>query len=111
MILADTSVWVEHFRHGSPRLRELLEAGEVAMHPMVLGELACGNLAHRAETLRRLAHLPAIPQLPDPVVLEAIEVRRLWAKGIGWIDAHLLAASLVSGTHLWTLDQRLAKLT
>lgn len=110
MILADTSVWVEHFRHDSPRLRELLEAGEVVMHPMVLGELACGNLAHRPRTLRRLRHLPALPQLPDSVVLEAIEVRRLWGKGIGWIDAHLVAAALVSGASLWTLDQRLAKL-
>jgi predicted nucleic acid-binding protein len=110
VILADTSVWVEHFRHGSPRLRELLEAGEVAMHPMVLGELACGNLARRGDTLHRLAHLPVIAQLPDRVVLEAIEIRRLWAKGIGWIDAHLLAACLVSGTQLWTMDQRLAKL-
>jgi predicted nucleic acid-binding protein len=111
VILADTSVWVEHFRRGSPRLRELLEAGEIAMHPMILGELACGNLANRARTLRQLAHLPAIPQLPDATVREAIEVRRLWAKGIGWIDAHLLSASLVSSVPLWTLDQRLAKLT
>ena len=111
MTLADTSVWVEHFRRGSPRLRELLEAGEVAMHPMILGELACGNLSRRAETLRFLERLPAIPQLPDPVVLDAIEIRRLWAKGIGWIDAHLLAAALVAGVSLWTLDQRLAKLS
>ena len=111
MILADTSVWVEHFRRGSPRLRELLEAGEIAMHPMILGELACGNLARRAGTLRLLQRLPSIPQLTDPVVLETIEVRRLRAKGIGWIDAHLLAAALVSGATLWTLDQRLAKLT
>ena len=110
MILADTSVWIEHFRRGSPRLRELLEAGEVATHPMILGELACGNLARRAETLRLLESLPAIPQLPDAIVLEAITVRRLWAKGVGWIDAHLLAAALVSGTPVWTLDQRLAKL-
>ena len=111
MILADTSVWVEHFRRGSPRLRELLVAGEVAMHPMILGELACGNLARRAGTLRLLHRLPSVAQLPDSVVLEAIEVRRLWAKGIGWIDAHLLAAALVSGATLWTLDQRLARLT
>ena len=111
MILADTSVWIDHFRRGNPRFRELLEAGEVAMHPMILGELACGNLARRAETLRLLQRLPAIPQLPDPLVLEAIALRRLWAKGIHWIDAHLLTSALVSGTPLWTLDRRLAKLT
>ena len=111
MILADTSVWVDHFRHGNPRLRELLEAGEVAMHPMVLGEIACGNLARRGVTLRFLEHLPVVPQLPDHVVREAIEVRRLWGKGIGWVDAHLLASALVSGVSLWTLDQRLARLT
>ena len=110
MILADTSVWVDHFRRGNRHLRELLEAGEVAMHPLILGELACGNLARRAGTLHLLERLPAIPRLPDPLVLEAIASRRLWAKGIGWIDAHLLVAALVSGTPLWTLDQRLARL-
>lgn len=109
MILVDTSVWIEHFRNGNARLRELLQEGEVATHPMVLGELACGNLQKRAETLRLLGRLPSIPQAPDHLILQSIDSRRLFGKGIGWIDAHLLTASLLASAPLWTLDQRLAK--
>jgi hypothetical protein len=69
---------------------------------MVLGELACGNLARRSETLHLLESLPA--------VREAIEKRRLWGKGIGWIDADLVVASLISGDLLWTLDRRFARI-
>src|ERR1700753_808091 len=110
MILVDTSIWIDHFRNGNARLRELLQEGEVATHPMVLGELACGNLVKRAETLRLLNHLPQIPQAPDHLVLQSIESRRLFGNGIGWIDAHLLTASLLSSVRLWTLDWRLAEL-
>ena len=110
MILVDTSVWIDHFRNGNARLRELLEKGEVVTHPMVLGELACGNLQKRAETLRLLGRLPRIPQAPDHLVLQSIESRRLFGKGIGWIDAHVLAASLLSSAPLWTLDRRLTEL-
>ena len=110
MILVDTSVWIHHFRNGSARLRELLQEGEVATHPMVLGELDCGNLVKRVETLRLLNRLPRIPQAPDQLVLESIESRRLFGKGVGWIDAHLLTASLLSSVPLWTLDRRLSGL-
>ena len=110
MILADTSVWIDHFRNGNARLRELLQEGEVATHPMVLGELACGNLQKRTEILRLLGRLPRIPQVPDHLVLQSIDSRRLFGKGIGWIDAHLLTASLLASVPLWTLDQRLRKL-
>ena len=110
MILVDTSVWIHHFRSGNARLRELLQEGEVATHPMVLGELACGNLVKRAETLHLLSRLPRIPQVPDHVVFQSIESQRLFGKGVGWIDAHLLTASLLSSVPLWTLDRRLAGL-
>ena len=110
MILVDTSVWVDHFRRGSPRLRELLEEGTVCMHPMVLGELACGNLPDRIRTIALLDSLPHAPQVKDEMVMGAIERRRLWAQGIGWVDAHLLCSALVSGSQLWTFDRRLARL-
>src|ERR1700680_2380989 len=89
VILVDTSVWGDQFRRGNARLKLLLGDGEVATHPMVLGELACGNLAGRRETLHLLESLPAIAQAPDRIVREAIESRRLWGKGIGWVDAPL----------------------
>ena len=110
MTLVDTSVWIDHFRNGNARLRDLLEEGEVATHPMVLGELACGNLPRRVHTLRLLARLPRIPQVADHFVLQSIESRRLFGEGIGWIDAHLLTAALLSSVALWTLDRRLGKL-
>ena len=110
MVLVDTSVWIHHFRAGNAHLRGLLQEGEVATHPMVLGELACENLPTRGETLRLLSRLPRIPQVPDHLVLQSIDSRRLFGKGIGWIDAHLLTASLLSSVPLWTLDRRLAEL-
>ncbi|HEV2200380.1 MAG TPA: type II toxin-antitoxin system VapC family toxin [Bryobacteraceae bacterium] len=110
MTLVDTSVWVDHFRRGNFRLQQMLEEGTVATHPMIIGELACGNLFQRPATLGLLGRLPSISQVPDRLVFQAIESRHLWGRGIGWIDAHLLAASLVSGTSLWTLDARLARL-
>ena len=110
MTLVDTSVWIDHFRKGNARLRRLLEDGEVATHPMILGELACGNLPKRTRTLRLIRRLPAILPAPDHLVLLSLESRRLSGKGIGWIDAHLLAASLLASVPLWTLDRRLAKL-
>jgi predicted nucleic acid-binding protein len=110
MTLVDTSVWVDHFRRGNARLRTLLNDGEVATHPMILGQLACGSLPQRVRTLDLLQRLPSLPQAPDGVVLRSIESGRLWGKGIGWIDAHLLTASAISGIPLWTLDRRLARL-
>ena len=110
MTLADTSVWVYHFRHGSARLRNLLEAGEVATHTMVIGELACGRLHQRAGTLALLDNLPRVPVAPDGVVMEIIERQRLWSRGVGWVDLHLLMAARISGAGLWTLDRRLAQL-
>jgi predicted nucleic acid-binding protein len=107
MTLADTSVWVEHFRRGHSRLRKLLEEGEIAMHPFVYGELACGNLPDRTRTLSLLAALPSLALAKDSAVLYAIDLRKWSGRGIGWIDAHLLTSALLTQTPLWTLDRRL----
>jgi predicted nucleic acid-binding protein len=109
MILADTSIWIEHFRSGDTKLVKLLEAGQILVHPCVIGELACGNLHRRAEILNLLHHLPAAPVATDREALTFIEARRLMGRGIGYIDVHLLAAvALTPGVQLWTRDKHLA---
>ena len=107
MVLVDTSVWIAHLREGQPVLADLLADGLVLMHPFVAGELACGNLKSRAGILSDLAALPAAQRASDSEVMSLIEERRLWGRGLGWIDAHLLAAALLSNCRLWTLDKKL----
>ena len=108
MILVDSSIWIDHLRAGEPALAELLHAGRVLTHPFVVGELACGNLKNRKEVLSLLQDLPAAPVATDEEVLFFIERRGLMGKGIGYVDAHLLAAISVTGTgRLWTRDKRL----
>jgi len=108
MILVDTSVWVDHLRAGDDELVTLLEEGRVLVHPFVIGEIACGILADRAETLDLLANMPAAPCAEHHEVLAFVEQHRLYGKGIGYVDAHLLASvALTPGTRLWTRDRRL----
>jgi predicted nucleic acid-binding protein len=108
VILADTSVWVDHFRQGVPRLVDALGEQEILMHPFVLGELACGNLSNRAEVLSLLAEMPMTATASDDEALSLIETRALMGRGIGYIDVHLLASAFLSGAVLWTTDKRLA---
>ena len=108
MILVDTSVWVEHLRAGDERLMALLDAGEVLGHPLVTGELALGNLRGREAFLRDLRDLPRAAVVADAEVLGFIDRQALFGRGIGYVDAHLLAAARLSaGARLWTRDQRL----
>jgi predicted nucleic acid-binding protein len=108
LILADTSVWVEHLRRGDARLVELLESASVLMHPFIVGEIACGSLADRKTVLELLQDLPSTAVAEFDEVLSFVEHRRLWGKGIGYVDVHLLAAvALTKGATLWTRDKRL----
>ena len=109
MLLADTSVWIGHFRHGRPALAAHLSEGLVLMHPCIWGELACGNLKHRAAILSELKTLPSATLATDTEVAELIEARKLWGRGLGWIDAHLLTSALLSNCRFWTLDKKLGK--
>ncbi len=111
MILVDTSVWVEHLRHGQPRLAALLQEGKVLIHPWVIGELACGHLRNRAEVLELLQGLPAALVASDQEVLRLIEHDQLMGRGIGYVDAHLLASAKLSHCQLWSQDLRLAALS
>jgi predicted nucleic acid-binding protein len=109
VILVDTSVWVEHLRRGSPRLRLLLEEGEVLCHPHVVGELACGSLVRRTELLGLLRALPKATLASEAEAHRLVDAHRLHGRGIGWIDVHLVASALLSGAGLWTLDRRLER--
>jgi hypothetical protein len=106
MVLVDTSVWVDHLRKGNARLKDLLLANEVLTHPFIIGELACGNLKNRTEILHHLDTLPHIVQASHDEVMRLIETRKLYGQGIGLVDAHLLASTLLSGCQLWTMDKR-----
>jgi len=108
MILADTSVWIDHLRRGDAELSSLLNAGQIVTHPFVIGELALGNLQNRKIVLDALASLPQVTLASNDEVLGFIDRLSLFGRGIGFIDAHLLAAvRLTPGVSLWTRDKRL----
>jgi predicted nucleic acid-binding protein len=105
----DSSVWIDHLKRGDPGLTAQLMAGSVVMHPFVLGELSLGNLgSRRTTTLDDLRHVPEIARATMSEVGELIENLQLYGKGIGYIDAHLLASVLIAGdATLWTRDKKL----
>lgn len=108
MILVDTSVWAQHFRREVVSLSALLEAGEVSTHPFVVGELALGNLRDRNTVLAYFRLLPQASAAAHEEVMELVERNRLFGRGIGYVDAHLLAATALSeDTLLWTFDREL----
>jgi len=110
VILVDTSVWIHHLRYSDDYLSALLETGLVLSHPMVIGELSCGNLKNRAEFLTDLKSLPLAARARDEEVYALLDRYRFFGKGVGWIDAHLLAAALIGNSGLWTRDHSLAGL-
>jgi len=107
MVLVDTSVWVAHFRERNEGLAALLNDGQVCCHPMVIGELACGNLRQRLEILSLLRALPSAVVAEHNEVIDFIESRSLMGKGMGFIDMHLIASALMSKAILWTFDKKM----
>ena len=109
MVLVDTSVWIDHLRASDSHLVNLLHRYEVCVHPFIIGELACGNLKNRQTILSLLNSLSKAVHAEHDEVMLLIERNALMGKGIGYIDAHLLAsAKLGSNTRLWTRDLRLS---
>ena len=108
MILVDSSVWVDHLRQGDQHLVTLLDDSQVLTHPFVIGEIALGSLKNREIILGSLKGLPEAATATDEEVQRFIESNALFGLGIGYIDAHLLAAvRLNAGSQLWTRDKRL----
>lgn len=109
IVLADSSVWLDHWRRGNPRFAELLRQRRVVLHPFVLGEISLGAITERAAVLMQLSKLRAPRVARHDEVLALIERTPLWRRGIGWVDAHLLASALIDRISLWTLDRPLAR--
>jgi predicted nucleic acid-binding protein len=110
VILADTSVWIDHFRAVNPKMRDLLAREQIAMHPIVAAELALGSLRNRPSTLLYLDLLPQAQVAQLREVRHMIEALALYAKGIGLTDVHLVASCLLTpGTQLWTRDAKLER--
>ncbi len=109
MIIADTSIWVQHFRRGLPNFKKILFDGRICMHPVVLGELAVSNLASRARVLAALKILPRTKIATQEECLDFIENHSLYGHGVGWNDVQLIVAARISGNRLWSLDHRLSK--
>lgn len=109
MILVDSSIWIDHLRASNPKLESLLVARRVTMHPWVVGELACGNLAHREYRLDLLKLMPQATVASDDEVLFFIDKHGIAGKGIGYIDMHLLASAALGSLKIWTRDKRLGE--
>lgn len=110
MILADTSIWIDHLRAGNQEMRKHLNQGHIVIHPLIIAELALGSLRERAKTLALLDLLPQVRVAQLSEVRLMIEARHLYSLGIGLTDAHLIASVFISpSTFLWTRNKRLRK--
>ncbi len=108
MILADTSVWIDHLRSENMEMLKHLSERNIVIHPFIIAELALGSLRQRANTLALLDLLPQAPVAQMREVRAMIEARRLYNLGIGLTDAHLIASVFInSSLLLWTRDKRL----
>ena len=109
MVLVDTSVWVAHFRETHAGLVGLLNDGEVACHPFIVGELACGNLKNRTIILSLLEALPMTSLVEHEEVIAFVESHDLTGGGLGYVDIHLLASAVLAGFSIWTFDKKLGQ--
>jgi predicted nucleic acid-binding protein len=108
LILADTSIWIDHLRSGNKEMRRHLDQGQIVIHPFIIAELALGSLKERTKTLALLDLLPQVRMAQSSELRLMIEARRLYNLGIGLTDAHLIASVLIDApTRLWTRDKRL----
>ena len=109
-LLADSSVWIDHLHAAVDEFNVALESEEVCVHSAVIGELAGGTLARRAEVLTELMGLPELPDASFSELMALIDRRKLWGRGLSWVDVQLLGAVLVAGAKLWTHDRELHRI-
>ncbi|HJQ01694.1 MAG TPA: PIN domain-containing protein [Jatrophihabitans sp.] len=106
--MVDSSIWINHLHRADARLNTLIDSRSVCMHSAVVGELMLGSLAKRRQSIADLLALPAIREADPAETRLMIEIHQLHGRGVGYIDAQLLASTLASGDRLWTADRRLA---
>ena len=111
LILIDTNIWVDHFQRANRHVLALLDAGRVVMHPHIVVELALGGLRDRDLTLASLELLPELPVAEPNEVRQLIEIRKLYTRGVGFVDAHLIASIMIvqTPTEMWTNDEALKR--
>jgi predicted nucleic acid-binding protein len=108
MILADTSVWIDHLRTVDDKMLSLIKVRMVLCHPYVIGEIILGSLRNRDEILSNLQDFPQAPVAQGEDILQLIATHKLFGRGIGYVDAHLVASSLLqSGAQLWSRNKKL----
>jgi predicted nucleic acid-binding protein len=107
MVLADTSIWIDHLNHGDDVLKSLLNEDEIIIHPFVIGELACGNIKNRRLIFSLLNAVPLIKEISRDEFYLFIDHHRLFGTGLGYVDVHLLASSLISSCTIYTRDKSL----
>ena len=108
MILADTSVWIDHLRKADAELSELLDNNKIVMHPFIMGEILLGSLSNRDAIEASLNEMPQAIKASDKEVLLFIRSAKVFGRGIGWVYTHLLMSAKLTGARLWTRDKRLA---
>jgi predicted nucleic acid-binding protein len=109
LVVADTSVWIDHFRRGNDKLVESLTALRVGTHEFIIGELILGTLPLRSAEAQSLATLPLVPTARHEECVEFIERHGLVGQGLGWVDAHLLVSIHQYSAQIWTLDRAVRK--
>ncbi len=111
MILVDTSVWIDHLRKGNDLLANLLEENRVITHSFIVGELSVANISKRSTFLELIRALPLASEASHEEVSVFIEKHRLWGKGVGYFDLHLLCSSVIDAVPLWTMDKKLSAIS
>jgi predicted nucleic acid-binding protein len=108
MIIPDTSIWIDHIHHTDPQLAELLTKRKILVHPFVVGEIALGSMKQYDAIIESLLKLPAAPSATDAEVRFMIRRYTIMGSGIGYVDAQLLASTmLIDNARLWTRHRRL----
>jgi predicted nucleic acid-binding protein len=107
MVVVDTSIWIDHFNRTDQTLLQLLEADMVALHPFIIGELVCGHLKDRSDVLGLLNDLPCISRITDEEFFIFVEKNHLYGMGLGFVDIHVLASTLMAQYRVYTRDKDL----